>query len=136
MSVDLNIDGISVALPLVYDDEDGPYRLNKTVLEAVSQNFKNLLLTSPGERIMIPDFGVGVRNFLFEPLEGQTYSNLRNAIDTQVNRYMPFLTINDVSFIDSSNNPSVGFNEVRIIVSYTIDPLNESSTVEISERID
>ena len=46
-------EGISVALPLVYSDLDGPYRLNKNLKEVVVQNFKNLVLTSPGESIGI-----------------------------------------------------------------------------------
>ena len=33
--------------------------------DLVRQNFKNLLLTIPGERMMDPDFGVGIQRFLF-----------------------------------------------------------------------
>ena len=136
MSVDTNIQGVSVALPLVYSNEDGPFRLNKTVKDTVEQNFKNLVLTSPGERIMVPDFGVGMRNFLFEPMNGQTFSNISNVLDTQVNRYMPFITINSVRFLDASTDSNLSNNEVRVIISYTIDPLDEESILEISERID
>ena len=49
--------GISPKLPLAVSAPDG-YRLTKTPAEAVKQNFKNLILTSPGERVMIPEFGV------------------------------------------------------------------------------
>ena len=38
---------ISPALPLVVDPTDGPYRLTKSINEAVEQNFKNLILTNP-----------------------------------------------------------------------------------------
>ena len=59
--------GYSPKLPLVFDKtEDGPYGLNKTILETIKQNLKMLLLTNPGERIMNSDFGVGVRVFLFQ----------------------------------------------------------------------
>tara|TARA_B100000131_G_C17871269_1_gene514328 strand:+ start:112 stop:522 length:411 start_codon:yes stop_codon:yes gene_type:complete len=136
MSVDLNIQGISVSLPLTYSDEDGPYRLNKTIKESVQQNFKNLVLTSPGERIMVPDFGVGLRQFLFEPMNGQTYANLSDTLETQVNRYMPFVTIEKLDFIDSGVDPSISSNVVKVVIKYTIDPLNEQSILEISERID
>ena len=60
--------GISVKLPLSYDSEDGPYRLTKNLKENVQQNFKNLMLTNPGERVMLPNFGAGIRQLLLEPI--------------------------------------------------------------------
>jgi len=136
MSVNKNIEGVSVALPLVYDSTDGPYRLNKSVGETVRQNFKNLILTSPGERIMLPDFGVGLKSFLFEPMHPQLFANIRNRIDTQVDLYMPFLTINDVSYFDADMDPTLGLNELKIVISYSMDPLNEDATLEITDTID
>ena len=56
--------GIAPKLPLQLDEVDG-YRLTKTIKETVQQNLKMIVLTSPGERIMNPDFGVGLRNYLF-----------------------------------------------------------------------
>ena len=47
--------GISPALPLTYTKADGPYGLNKNIRDAIQQNFKNLLLTTKGERVMIPN---------------------------------------------------------------------------------
>ena len=53
--------GISPKLPISKNKEDG-YTLTKTYLESTQQNLKNLLLTVPGERMMDPDFGVGMKN--------------------------------------------------------------------------
>ena len=58
--------GYSPKLPLQYDSIDGYYKLNKTLHEVMKQNIKMVVLTSPGERMMQPDFGVGLRNYLFE----------------------------------------------------------------------
>ena len=57
--------GISPKLPLTRDRQDG-FALNKTVLDSIKQNVKMVVLTSPGERVMDPAFGVGVRRYLFE----------------------------------------------------------------------
>ena len=61
------MEGIGAKLPLERDSEFGFYNLNTEFADEIKQNFKNLLLTCPGERVMIPQFGVGLRNFLFEP---------------------------------------------------------------------
>mgnify|MGYP000439218146 FL=1 len=57
--------GLSPKLPLTKDPQDG-YALNKEYVELVQQNLKMILLTAPGERIMEPEFGVGLRNYLFQ----------------------------------------------------------------------
>ena len=54
---------ISVKLPLEIDPRDGPYASIDDLTEVVRQNFKNLILTVPGERVMLPDFGVGLLSF-------------------------------------------------------------------------
>ena len=64
--------GIAPKIPLKVDQVDGPYGLIKDYVELVKQNFKMLLLTNPGERIMNPDFGVGLRRYLFE-MNGPSY---------------------------------------------------------------
>ena len=35
--------GYSVALPLTYNKQDGPFLLNKTMQQVVKQNLKNLV---------------------------------------------------------------------------------------------
>ena len=50
----------SPRLPLQIDSTNG-FSNNQTILQVVQQNLKMLLLTSPGERVMDPNFGVGIR---------------------------------------------------------------------------
>tara|TARA_Y100000114_G_scaffold104583_1_gene97841 strand:- start:25057 stop:25428 length:372 start_codon:yes stop_codon:yes gene_type:complete len=90
--------GISPVIPLQRDDTDGFYSLTKTLAQNIQQNFKNLVLTAPGERVMIPDFGVGLRNYLFESNELSTQSEIAEKINEQVNTYMPFINIDDLEF--------------------------------------
>ena len=58
--------GIGPALPLTRDSSFGVFALITDYEAEIRQNFKNLVLTSPGERMMNTDFGVGIRNILFE----------------------------------------------------------------------
>ena len=75
--------GLSVALPLQVSPTDGPYRLNKNLGQVIRQNFKNMILTSPGERIMIPEFGVGLKRILFENFSGRTKERIVTQIQKQ-----------------------------------------------------
>ena len=116
--------GISVKLPLQYDEEDGPYQLTKTLKETVKQNFKNLILTNPGERIMNPNFGVGVYRFLFEHATAEVTSTLRERIVQQTSKYLPFINLINVG-IDFAENTL--FLEIK----YYIGPLATSDDLSL-----
>ena len=49
-----------VGFPLEITSDNAGYRLSE-LEETVRFNIKNIILTRPGERIMIPDFGVGIK---------------------------------------------------------------------------
>ena len=127
-----NLQGISVRLPLAYSKEDGPYGLNKDIGQVVRQNFKNLVLTSPGERIMVPDFGCGLRRLLFEPINGTVRQQVVTTINVQINKYMPFINVEKISFITSDENPNMGINEVMVSIKYNLGSIDSSDTLEIS----
>lgn len=131
-----NIDGISVALPFVYSKQDGPYRLNKTLSETVKQNLKNLILTSPGERIMLPEFGVGLRRFLFEGISNDTFTKLAVRIRQQVRKYMPFLNIEDIQFATGDTDTDLSPNQVNVYIIYNLGQIGNTDEVSISQFLD
>lgn len=97
--------GIAPALPLVYDQVDGPYRLTKGISETLRQNLKNLILTNNGERVMDPDFGVGLRQFLFELDNSSMEQELYEKITSQSKKYLPAIEILELNFSFGSNAP-------------------------------
>jgi len=127
--------GISVALPLVLDNTDGPYKLNKNLGQVVRQNFKNLLLTSPGERIMIPTFGVGLKRMLFENFSSRTKERIVTAIQEQVDDFMPFVEIERILFSTNEDDKNIALNELRIRIQYGVSTINFSDTLEFTEEI-
>ena len=102
--------GLSIKLPVQRDPEDG-YSLTKTYEQMIAQNFKHLILTFPGERVMDPMFGVGLKKFLFEPNDPSTYGNIEAKIRTQVERYLPFVKIINVetNFVDHTLNVAINY---------------------------
>ena len=123
--------GLSVKLPLYTGAQDG-YGLNKTHKELVNQNFKNLVLTSPGERMMDPDFGVGLRRHLFEMDSPFVRANIAEKIYEQVGIYMPFIEISDISFISPEENDMLDTNFLGITIRYVIVPLQQGDLLDIT----
>ena len=120
--------GLSPKLPVTRDPDDG-FSLTKTYKELATQNFKNLMLTSPGERIMDPNFGVGLRKYLFQPMSVFTFDDIAERIHQQVDTYMPFLKIIDI-FFDTPTGEEFD-NSLGVRIEYFITPLNTLSTLDL-----
>ncbi len=112
------------------DPADG-YALNKTYREMVAQNLKMVVLTAPGERMMEPNFGVGLRNYLFKNNTQQTYHEIESKIREQVSFYLPFVTIIEVKIEDYLKEIGITSNGVKISLQYNIDPISVIDSLEI-----
>jgi|TARA_Y100000310_G_scaffold339095_1_gene430681 phage baseplate assembly protein W len=127
--------GLSPKLPLHRNFEDG-YALNKTFKDLTRQNLKMLILTSPGERLMFPLFGVGLRRYLFRNADATTFSEIRNKINSQVRRYMPYVSIESVDFLSESTSTSIiegtsPGNFVHLQIKYSIPDSFLSDTLSV-----
>tara|TARA_Y100000361_G_scaffold145559_1_gene154882 strand:- start:1936 stop:2373 length:438 start_codon:yes stop_codon:yes gene_type:complete len=75
---------IGVAFPL---NETNMFSGTVSQSEQNKANLLNVLLTNPGERVNLPDFGVGLKNLIFE--QNVDIENLERKIARQVNRFSP-----------------------------------------------
>ena len=99
---------IGVAFPL---DEVNLFKGTKTIKEQVKSNLINLLLTEQGERVNEPDFGVGLKNLLFE--QNINKEVLEEKISFQINFYIPEISLISVS-VGSIDNE----NKVYLTIAY------------------
>ncbi len=124
--------GLSVKLPLVVSNVFGPYDLNTTFDDLAKQNLKMLVLTNPGERIMYPNFGVGISRYLFENNTTNTYDSIRSRLQEQVDTYMSYIQIDHVDFSAREDNPDLFPNSIRLSIFFTIVPLKQSTSLQIN----
>ncbi|MAF25559.1 hypothetical protein CL634_08315 [bacterium] len=94
------------------------FSMTRSRREQVYQKFKTLLLTAPGERLFLPDMGVGLRRFLFDGQVGSTsaYSEISSKIVEQVGIYMPYLKIEDIIFRENLAVP----NAISISIEFAV----------------
>ena len=119
--------GLSPKFPLKFNNVLGAYQNNLTYKEVIRQNFKNLLLTNPGERVMDVNFGVGLRKYFFEPFNENTYATIAERVNEQVKKYMPFVTVTNINF----NNKDNADHLLGVVVSYTIIPLQQADEINV-----
>lgn len=126
--------GLSPKLPITLDEQDG-HALNKTYPEMVLQNMKMVVLTNPGERMMDPLFGVGLRRWLFEPNVQSTYGTISATIHKQMKKYMPFVEIHDIQFESAETegyDAGLAPNYLKVKIIYTITPISYKDTLAVS----
>ena len=116
--------GLSIKLPLSEDTNDG-YSMNKTLTEVAKQNLKMLVLTSPGERVMEPEFGIGLRRYFFELNNENTENEIDAKILEQVDKFLPYIKIQNIIY------NSVG-NSMHIRIQYSINSLGISDSLDVS----
>ena len=90
-----------------------------------------LILTSPGERIWEPDFGVGLYNYLFELDTQFLQDDIRERVRSQVRRYLPFITILGISFGEETFN-TTDRNTLAVVINYSVPVIGTVDTLRVS----
>ena len=119
--------GYSPVFPLQFSAYGG-YTLNQDIKSAIKQNLKMLFLTSPGERIMYPNLGVGLKRFLFEQSTEETYDAIKDRIYSQVEEYMPFIDINELIIEQDQEE----MNLINIKMYYYIPSLSAQDVLSLN----
>jgi len=129
--------GITLKIPVSPSSQDGFYSLTKNVRENTKQAIKMVVLTSPGERIMNPSFGVGIRQYLFEQFSDSLYRTVKGKIIEQVKLYIPYVDIIDVNFLDTNKDTieraDAEANVLAIEIKYAITNLNVFDSLFIED---
>ena len=123
--------GYGAALPLRTGNRDG-ISLLATIGETIKQNLKMLVLTSPGERMWDPNFGVGMRNYLFEPLTTSTMGKIDSRIRSQVKKYLPYVLIDSIRFDSSLTSPDEFSNYLGIEIVYKIKGMSGTDILTVA----
>tara|TARA_Y100000592_G_scaffold46384_1_gene73653 strand:+ start:40070 stop:40462 length:393 start_codon:yes stop_codon:yes gene_type:complete len=121
----------SPKLPLGIDPRNA-YGMHSDYIPMIMQNLKMVILTAPGERAMDPEFGVGIKKFLFEPNTNSTYADIKSRIVSQVASYLSYLDIIDIAFSsDVTGYNDIQPNYVKIKIDFKIKPLNVEQSMEL-----
>lgn len=74
-------------------------------IESVKNSVVNALLTSPGEKILNPTYGVDLRRYLFEPIDDFTTELIKDDIEVKLPDIEPRIVLRSVEVIpDEENN--------------------------------
>jgi phage baseplate assembly protein W len=104
--------GIGVDIPFI---AGGVFTPNYLSRQAVKNNLINYFLTNPGERPGNPEFGGGLRKFIFEQISTGTLEFLKEDVQTKIATQFPNIVLNNLNVL---SNPD--YNSVTVEIFYSI----------------
>jgi phage baseplate assembly protein W len=84
--------------------------------DKITQSILLILETEPGERVMRPEFGAGLRRYLMRPNTVATRTLLQREVETALTRWEPRIELRQVT-VEPGDDPA--------LVLITIDYLHE-----------
>jgi phage baseplate assembly protein W len=100
-------------------DPAGKIRL-VSLEEDVRQAILIIIQTVLGERVMRPDFGAGLHNLVFEPVNRTTMALVQNTVERALIDWEPRIEINNLSVTTDTNER----NTLLIELLYTVRATN------------
>ena len=98
-----------------------------TTKEQIKTNLINLLLTVPGERINNPNYGIGLKNLVFESSVDE--NTLLENINTQTSFFMP-----EISVESTKIERELDLYRLSISITYSINNEKNDDSIQINFR--
>jgi phage baseplate assembly protein W len=116
---------IGIKTPMALgEDGDGIFAMHKNIQDVIHDNFRNLLLTNYGERLVHFNFGANLRPLVAEFSSKENFDNeAMIRINTAVAKWMPFMSLvgfdSHPEFIDNRYT-----GRIVIFIVYSVPQLN------------
>ena len=120
---------IGISLP-IQRGNTGYFAQTTSLFDQIKFNYRNLILTKKGERVMQPEFGCDIHKMLFENITDDMLETARFTVIEATERWMPFL---EVVNIEVTNLKEKEPHKVDITVTYRFrNNPNVTNTITIS----
>jgi phage baseplate assembly protein W len=124
MGIDKSFLGTGWAFPPEFNKKANNVKLVSEE-EDIRESLHILLFTSPGERIMQPSYGCGLRSMTFESISESTITELKDIVERGILFFEPRVTLNAVR-IDTGR---VYDGMLEIVLDYTVRSTNSRSNM-------
>tara|TARA_R110000851_G_scaffold187705_2_gene337610 strand:- start:4386 stop:4790 length:405 start_codon:yes stop_codon:yes gene_type:complete len=121
---DLNASqAIGINLPL-----NGPavFKSNYQTKDAIKNNLINFFLTNPGERYLNPEFGGGLRAFIFEQISNNSIQTLNEDLTNKLQENFTNINVDKLDILREDDN-----NTIIVALTYSVPNTNIKDNIKI-----
>jgi phage baseplate assembly protein W len=114
---------------IVRSDFAFPFRIDAASGQAARSNYQDhvdqmirqILLTDPGERVCLPEFGAGIRRLLFAPISAQLQATATMMITSALETWLgDQITVSSVTVRTPAGTPGVPEGTILIDIAYVL----------------
>lgn len=107
-------------------------------VDQVKSDLLVLLLTEPGERVMLPEFGTPLRKYFFEPNDSAIIDNVKKTISDAISLWEPRIAVQNIDVLIggdtvSSLNNQDSRQDIQHILLIRIDFVNFNDIQKIEQ---
>lgn len=92
-------------------------------LDAIANSLTNLFRTLPGQRLLLPEYGLNIQQFLFSPITTSSAHSIGELMSEAIDKWEPRIEITNLSI---RPQPSDGVYEISL--SFFVRSLKLNST--------
>jgi phage baseplate assembly protein W len=114
---------IGISTPVRFGTtEKGTFDMHVDLAKQIRDNFRNMIATNHGERLIYRDFGANLQPLAFELGSEQADSIALRQIANTTNKYMPYILLNTFETI-SLGADEYGNTKIKITINYSVPNL-------------
>lgn len=98
-------------------------------LGAIRNSIVNLFLTSPGDKILNPEFGMDLRDYLFMPTSESVAGLINDTISRNINVFEPRVVLQRLNVVPDYDNQQYTINMTVVVPFLQNSTLNLSGTI-------
>ena len=103
---------IGFDLPL---NGDAVFNSNYQTKDAIKANLINYFLTNPGERPGNPEFGAGLRQYVFTQMTDGNMDFIKEDLQEKIRINFPNVLLNSIEVLQIPNN-----NTIKVVIQYGV----------------
>ena len=111
----------------------------KSGVDQIKADLLQLLLTNPGERVMIPNFGTPLRQLIFEPNDASLALQARQMISKAITDWEPRIVVTDIEvktqIADEDLNPLDEKEDREAILNIKISFVDPENIQDVEELV-
>ena len=92
----------------------------------IENNLKQLILCERGSRVMLPDFGLSLQKYLFEPMDETTYFLIKNDILEVLNKYFTIVNVITLGVFSNVKKNTISPEKNELLIKLTLQLMDES----------
>lgn len=122
--------GIMTPIQMGYGNA-GLFKMSTNLLHQIRDNFRNMLSTNWGDRLMLYDFGANLEELTFELGNSNTDTEAIARIRRTTEKYMPFVRLVTFQPFDEPLEHNTGMAKIGVRITYQVEGFSDMLIEEI-----